>query len=212
MSETESARPPLVVGLTGGVASGKSVVAGMFGRFGTTVIDTDVIAREVVALGEPGLSAVTDEFGTEVLLPSGELNRPALRKRIFADESARRRLESLLHPLIHTRTRARLAQVATPYAIVAVPLLVETQFDALVDRVLVVDSPKSLQLERLMQRDAIPREEALAMIRAQADRVTRLRTADDVIDNSGSLESTRHQVEQLHRRYLELAALRRRRI
>lgn len=211
MSEPESALPRLVVGLTGGVASGKSVVAGMFVKLGATLIDTDVIAREVVALGEPGLAAVANAFGPEVLLPSGELNRPALRKRVFADEAERHRLESLLHPLIRARTRARLAEVTTPYALVAVPLLVETQFGALVDRVLVIDCPEPVQLERLMRRDAMPREEALAMVRAQADRATRLRAAHDIVDNSGPLDATRRQVEQLHRRYLELAALRARR-
>jgi dephospho-CoA kinase len=208
MSDNVSVGPRLVVGLTGGIASGKSLVGAMFVKLGATLIDTDVVAREVVALGEPGLAAVSAEFGPGVLLPSGELNRPALRSLAFADDAKRRQLEAILHPLIRSRTRAKLAELTTPYALVAVPLLVETSFGELVDRVLVVDSPEAAQLERLIRRDAIPRAEALAMLRAQVDRATRLRAAHDVIDNSGTPEATRRQVELLHRRYLDLAAQR----
>jgi dephospho-CoA kinase len=204
----ESVGPRLVVGLTGGIATGKSLVGAMFVKLGAALIDTDVVAREVVARGEPGLAAVTAEFGPDVLLPSGELNRPALRKWVFADEAKRRRLEEILHPLIHARTRAKLEEIEAPYALVAVPLLVETNFGELVDRILVVDAPESAQLERLMRRDAIPRAEALEMLRAQVDRATRLKVAHDVIDNSGTTDATRRQVESLHRRYLELAAQR----
>jgi dephospho-CoA kinase len=206
MANQAGARPGLVVGLTGGIASGKSVVAAMFVALGAGLVDTDVIAREVVAPGEPGLKAVRDAFGAAILLPSGDLDRPALRSLVFADAAKRQRLESLLHPLIRARTLRKLEEIGTPYAIVAVPLLVETNFGRLVDRVLVVDCPEHLQLERLMRRDALPRAEALAMIRAQADSATRLKVAHDVIDNSGTREATRSQVEQLNRRYLELAA------
>ena len=208
MIENPSARPRLIVGLTGGIASGKSLVGAMFVKLGASLIDTDVVAREVVALGEPGLAAVAAEFGPSVLLPSGELNRPALRSLVFADDAKRRQLEAILHPLIRNRTRAKLAALTAPYALVAVPLLVETSFDELVDRILVVDSPEAAQLERLMRRDAIPRAEAQAMLRAQADRATRLRAAHDVIDNSGTPEATRRQVELLHRCYLDLSAQR----
>ena len=204
----ESVAPRLVVGLTGGIASGKSLVGAMFLKLGAALIDTDVVAREVVERGEPGLAAVGAEFGPGVLLPSGELNRPALRSLVFADETKRRRLEEILHPLIHARTRATLAKIEAPYALVAVPLLIETNFGELVDRILVVDAPESAQLERLMRRDAIPKAEALAMIRAQVDRATRLQAAHDVIDNSGTPEATRRQVELAHRRYLDLAAQR----
>ena len=208
MIENPSARPRLIVGLTGGIASGKSLVGSMFVKLGASLIDTDVVAREVVALGEPGLAAVAAEFGPSVLLPSGELNRPALRSLVFADDAKRRQLEAILHPLIRSRTRAKLAALTAPYALVAVPLLVETSFDELADRILVVDSPEAAQLERLMRRDGIPREEAQAMLRAQADRATRLQAAHDVIDNSGTPEATRRQVELLHRRYLDLSAQR----
>jgi len=208
MTNNANVGPRLIVGLTGGIASGKSLVGAMFVKLGASLIDTDVVAREVVAHGEPGLAAVSAEFGPGVLLPSGELNRPALRSLAFADDAKRRQLEAILHPLIRSRTRAKLADLEAPYALVAVPLLVETSFGELVDRVLVVDSPEAAQLERLVRRDAIPRAEAQAMVRAQVDRATRLRAAHDVIDNSGTPEATRRQVELLHRRYLELAAQR----
>jgi dephospho-CoA kinase len=201
-------RAQLTIGLTGGIASGKSAVATMFVELGAGLVDTDVIAREVVAPGEPGFAAVLQAFGRSVLDKSGELNRAALRSIVFADPARRRELEALLHPLIRARTRQKLAELHTPYAIVAVPLLVETQFGELVDRVLVVDCPEQTQLERLMKRDALPRSEALSMLAAQVDRATRLRAAHDVIDNSGSREATRMQVAQLHRRYLDLATQR----
>lgn len=208
MADDASVGPRLIVGLTGGIASGKSLVGAMFVKLGASLVDTDVVAREVVARGEPGLGAVSAEFGPSILLPSGELDRAALRSLVFADEAKRQRLESILHPLIRARTRAKLQELAAPYALVAVPLLVETSFGELVDRILVVDCPESAQLERLMRRDAIPRMEALAMLRAQVERGTRLRAAHDVIDNSGTLEATRRQVELLHRRYLDLAVQR----
>jgi dephospho-CoA kinase len=208
MADDTKLGPRLVVGLTGGIASGKSLVGAMFVKLGAALVDTDVVAREVVALGEPGLAAVTAEFGRAVLLPSGELNRPALRSLVFADDAKRLALESILHPLIRSRTRAKLAELEAPYALVAVPLLVETSFGELVERILVVDCPESMQLERLMRRDAIPKPEALAMVRAQVDRATRLKAAHDVVDNSGTPDATRRQVEILHRRYLDLAAQR----
>ena len=211
MADSEGVGPRLIVGLTGGIASGKSLVGAMFVKLGASLIDTDVVAREVVAAGQPGLAAVAAEFGRTVLLPTGELDRRALRSQVFADEAKRHTLEALLHPLIRARTRAKLAELAeltAPYALVAVPLLVETSFGEIVDRILVVDCPESLQLERLMRRDAIPKPEALAMLRAQTDRATRLKAAHDVIDNSGAPDATLRQVDVLHRRYLDLAAQR----
>lgn len=194
------------VGLTGGVASGKSLVARQFVRLGAQLIDTDEIAREVVAPGEPGLAAIREEFGAGVLTAAGELDRRALRKLVFDDADKRRRLETLLHPSIRARTLERLETATGPYAIVAVPLLVETDFGSLVDRVLVVDAPEEAQLERLMRRDGLPRAEAAAMIAAQAKRAVRLAAAHDVIDNGGDERATLVQVERLHRLYLELAS------
>lgn len=207
---TDDPAPPsphaLKVGLTGGIASGKSLIAGMFAKLGAELVDADQIAREVVAPDEPALEALRAAFGPAVMTARGELDRAALRKLIFADPDKRRALDGLLHPTIRERLLARLALVRRPYAIVAVPLLVETDFASLVDRIAVVDCPEPLQLERLMRRDGIPRPEAAAMIATQADRATRLRAAHDVIDNSGDLEHTRRQVAQLHQRYVELAS------
>jgi dephospho-CoA kinase len=208
MPDDATLGPRLLVGLTGGIASGKSLVGAMFVKLGAALVDTDVIAREVVAPGEPGLTAVAAAFGPAVLLASGEINRPALRALVFEDGAKRLALEAILHPLIRARTRAQLAALTTPYALVAVPLLVETSFKDLVDRILVVDCPEATQLERLMRRDGIPRAEALAMLRAQADRAARLKAAHDVIDNSGTPEAARRQVAQFHGRYLGLAAQR----
>ncbi|HEX5049260.1 MAG TPA: dephospho-CoA kinase [Gammaproteobacteria bacterium] len=206
-SSTPASAPRIFsVGLTGGVASGKSLVARQFVRLGAQLIDTDEIAREVVAPGEPGLAAIREEFGAGVLTAAGELDRRALRKLVFDDADKRRRLETLLHPSIRARTLARLEAATGPYAIVAVPLLVETDFGALVDRVLVVDAPEEAQLERLMRRDGLPRAEAAAMIAAQSKRATRLAAAHDVIDNGGDERATLVQVERLHRLYLELAS------
>src|SRR5690606_38933494 len=149
-------------------------------------------------------AAIRDEFGQDVLTQDGRLDRRKLRSIIFANDDKRRRLESILHPLIRKRLLARLSTIDAPYVIIAVPLLIETNFTELVDRILVVDVPVELQIERLMARDNISRDQAEAMIAAQAPRETRLAHADDVIDNSGSLDSTRAQVEALHRRYLQL--------
>lgn len=195
----------LKVGLTGGIASGKTLVADMFVKLGAALVDTDVIAREVVAPGEPGLDAVRRIFGPSVMTPTGELNRAVMRSVIFRDAAKRRHLEEILHPLIRERALRKLQQVEGPYALVAVPLLVETGFGGLVDRVVVIDAPAATQHERLTKRDGIPRDEATAMIEAQTDRASRLQAADDVIDNSGTIEATRRQVERLHHRYLELA-------
>ena len=197
----------LKIGLTGGVASGKSVVADVFQTLGAPLIDTDVLAREVVEPGAVGLAAIRDEFGQDVLTQDGRLDRRKLRSIIFANDDKRRRLESILHPLIRKRLLARLSSIDAPYVIIAVPLLIETNFTELVDRVLVVDVPVEKQIERLMARDNISRDQAKAMIAAQAPRETRLAHADDIIDNSGSLDSTRAQVEALHRRYLQLATV-----
>lgn len=189
------------VGLTGGIASGKTAVADVFDSLGAGIVDTDRVAREVVAPGQPGLEAVRDEFGEGVILASGKLDRRALRSVVFADPQARRRLESLLHPLIRARTMEALEQVQAPYAVAVVPLLVETGFGELVDRVAVVDCPRAIRLERLMVRDGMDREQAESMLNAQVDHQTRLAAADDVIDNGGSWSSTRRQVQRLHALY-----------
>jgi dephospho-CoA kinase len=178
----------------------------MFAELGAGIVDTDVIARELVARTEPGLEAIIAEFGTAVLLETGELDRAALRRIVFSDPERRRALEAILHPLIRARTRQQLEALDAPYTIVVVPLLLETGFDTLVERIVVVDCPEEQQLERLCRRDGVSQQDARAMLQAQTDRQTRLARADDVVDNSGSLASTRAQVETLHARYLEIAA------
>ena len=193
------------VGLTGGIASGKTLVANTFAELGAGIVDTDQVARDVVAPGQPGLEAVRREFGAGVIRASGELDRAALRRVVFADPAARRTLESLLHPLIRARTQDLLGQLRTPYAVAVVPLLVETGFGELVDRVAVVDCPREIQLRRLMDRDGIELRQAESMLSAQANRRARLAVADDIIDNGESHESTRRQVQRLHALYGQLS-------
>ena len=197
--------PQLTIGLTGGIASGKSFVATEFENLGITVVDTDIVAREVVEPGTPGLAAVEQAFGAEIIGPDGSLDRRHLRTLVFASPERKRTLEALLHPLIRVETLKQLESATGPYAMVVVPLLVETGFGAIVDRVLVVDCPVETQLSRLMERDAHTRDEAQRIINQQAGRDDRLRAADDVIDNDGSLDATRAQVKKLHEQYLTLA-------
>ena len=191
----------LRVGLTGGIASGKTAVANVFSGLGAGVIDTDHLAREVVAPGEPGLGAVREAFGSRVISNSGKLDRRALRTLVFANPEDRRRLEAILHPLIRGRASEKLDQLDAPYALVVVPLLFETGFETLVDRVAVVDCPRNVQLERLRERDGVDEAEAEAMLSAQANRETRLARANDVIDNSGDWERTRERVRELNAQY-----------
>ena len=194
----------LRVGLTGGIASGKTTVADQFAGLGAGVVDTDRVARDVVRPGEAGLAAVVEAFGPGILSASGELDRRTLRAVVFADPGQRRRLEALLHPLIRARTLQQLDRLSAPYAVVVVPLLLETGFGSLVDRVVVVDCARETQLARLLARDGIDPAQAEAMLNAQLDRQTRLAGADDVIDNGGDPARTRERVRTLHARYIEL--------
>ena len=196
------------VGLTGGIASGKSTVARRFAARGVPVIDADEVARELVAPGEPTLAAVVRRFGPGVLRADGSLDRRALRSQVFASSDARRDLEAILHPPIRA-TMERLAGSAQgPYVILSIPLLVEGgDARSRVDRILVVDTTEEEQLARLQARDGSSREEARAMLAAQASRAVRLALADDVLDNSADLATLDTRVEALHRRYLALAAV-----
>lgn len=195
-------RGPLRIGLTGGIASGKSTVANLFAALGATIVDTDLLSREVVAPGSPLLRQITDRFGMAVQDGDGSLNRQELRKRIFEDPEQRKWLEALLHPAIRKLTDERSAAATGPYVIVAIPLLVETGGASRFDRVLVVDCDPEVQLARLMARDGSTREEALRMLAAQASREARLAVAHDVIRNDGDLTHLRDQVEELHRQYV----------
>ena len=197
------------VALTGGIASGKSEVECRFRALGVHVADADVAAREVVAPGTPGLAEVVQAFGPGALGPDGAMDRAAMRRRVFADEAARRRLEAIIHPRVRAALRADCEAARGPYAIAAIPLFVEAGAEAYapwVDRVLVVDVPVEVQLERLLRRDGIDEALAWRMIRAQATRAERLAVADDVIRNDGPLEALDAEVARLHGQYLGLAA------
>ena len=199
-------RPPLRVALTGGIASGKSTVANLFAARGVPVIDTDVIAREVVEPGTPALAAVVEAFGPEVLGADGRLDRRRMRERIFGDAAARRRLEGILHPAIRAEMARRSLAAGGPYQVLVIPLLAEGGRRDHVDRVLLVDVPEELQVERLMRRDGVSREQAAASLGAQAGRAARLAIADDVILNTGRADDLDHEVTALDGKYRKLAA------
>ena len=192
----------LRIALTGGIASGKSTAAGLFRELGVPVVDTDRIAREVVMPGSRGLKALVEVFGDDIVEPGGELDRARLRERIFADSRARKMVNSTLHPLILEETERVLAGMQAPYAIVEIPLLVETGLVDQFDRILVVDVPEAIQIERLVARDGMTEVKAKAVLEAQASRDTRLQHATDVIDNTGEMDSLARQVKTLHERFL----------
>lgn len=193
------------IALTGGIASGKSTVAAAFERRGITVIDSDQLAREVVAPGTPGFTAVTARFGADVIAADGSLDRRALRAIVFTDPAARRDLEAITHPRIRAAMAERAAASGGPYQIFMIPLLAEGGRAAEFDRVLVVDCPEDLQLQRVMARDQTDAASARAILAAQASRAARLAIADDVIVNDGDRSALETQVETLHRRYSEAA-------
>jgi dephospho-CoA kinase len=203
-------RRPLRIGLTGGIASGKSTVADLFADKGIPVIDTDVIAREVVKRGEPALAEIVTLFGPEILDAAGRLRRRRLRDLVFADDARRKALEAILHPRIREAAVRQADSALGPYQIIVVPLLAESPIRTLMDRILVVDCSEKVQLERLQARDSEGVAQAKRMIAAQASREERLAIADDIIVNDGSVDETARQVDTLHGRYLELAATDRR--
>lgn len=195
----------LRVGLTGGIASGKSTVANMFAELGAEIIDTDVIAREVVAAGQPALAEIREAFGDEVLTDAGTLDRAAMRRIIFADSERRARLEAILHPRIREETIRQAESGDGPYQVIVVPLLTASPLRGLVDRILVVDCTEETQIRRLLARDAETIGQAQRILEAQASRGERLAIADDVVQNDGEIEATRAQVLALHEIYESLA-------
>lgn len=196
---------PLRIGLTGGIASGKTAVANIFAEMGAAIIDTDLIARAVVQPGEPALERLRHEFGSQIIQVGGDLDRAALRKIVFSDDEKRIRLEQILHPLIQQET-IRQAELATgDYQVIVVPLLLESPLRDFVDRILVVDCAESTQIERLISRDSESEEQARRILAAQASREDRLAIADDIVRNDGSLARTRQQVENLHTIYQQLS-------
>jgi len=197
---------PLHVGLTGGVASGKTTVSLLFGALGVPVIDADQVARDVVAPGTRLLAQVFENFGPELRRADGSLDRSALRRLVFTDTRSRRQLEALLHPAIRVRTELLAAKAGGAYQIHVIPLLVETHAGSQYERVLLVDCPESLQLARLRARDGGDAQQAQLMLSSQASRAARLAAADDVILNDGEPADLKPKVAALHQKYLALAA------
>ena len=194
-----------VVGLTGGIGSGKSAAAEEFARLGATVVDTDAIAHELTGPGGAAIAGVEREFGRAFIDATGAMDRKKMRDRVFADPAAKKALEALLHPLIRDESRRRIERARGVYVIHVVPLLIESpDYRSRVDRVLVIDAPEELQVERVRLRSGHSEAEVRTIVSAQATRAQRLAAADDVIENRGTIDALREQVAALHRKYLEL--------
>jgi dephospho-CoA kinase len=194
-----------VIGLTGGIGSGKSAAAQAFADLGVAVVDTDAIAHELTQPGGRAIPAIRQTFGDEFVLPSGAMNRERMREHVFADSAARKALENQLHPMIREESARQIAAAASPYVVHVVPLLVESpDYRKRVDRVLVIDCPVAIQVERVKSR-GLPESQIRAIIGSQASRQARLAAADDVIENSGTLEVMRAHVAQLHAQYVDLS-------
>ena len=197
---------PFCVGLTGGIASGKSSVAALFEELGAAVVDTDAIAHELTRPGTAAMTAIRNDFGPTYVAADGGLERAKMRQLVFSDPAAKAKLEAILHPLIREQAQARIVAAQQPYVIVVVPLLVETDaYRDLIGRILVVDCAEELQVARAMQRSQLTEGEVRAILAAQLPRAERLGRADDVIDNNGSIEALRQQTQKLHAKYLALA-------
>ncbi|RUO41762.1 dephospho-CoA kinase [Pseudidiomarina aestuarii] len=192
-----------VVGVTGGIGSGKTTVTNLFQTHGIDVVDADVIARSIFQPGSDALLHVQERFGDRALLETGELNRAWLRERVFTHPEDKAWLNQLTHPLIREQILAALKQAQSPYVILSAPLLVENKLTALCDRVLVVDVTEAMQIERTRQRDDVSAQQVSAIMQAQASRIERLQAADDVLDNNGTPEALVEPVERLHRFYLQ---------
>lgn len=203
---------PFCVGLTGGIASGKSSAATLFEELGAAVVDTDVIAHELTQPGAGAMAEIRRVFGAAFVAPDGSLERAKMRRLVFNDPDAKAKLEGMLHPLIREQARARIVAAQQPYVIVVVPLLIETDaYSDLIQRVLVVDCSEEQQVARAMQRSQLKESEVRTILAAQLPRAERLKRADDVIDNDGGIEALRQQIHALHARYLALAQAARKR-
>ena len=198
--------PVYCIGLTGGIGSGKSAVSGRFAAHGITIVDTDQIARALTQPGGKAMRAIRETFGDSVIDAAGRLNRVAMREKIFADTRLKQQLESILHPLIRDESNRQCLAATSPYVIMDVPLLAESEpFRRRCHRICVVDCPEALQIARVMQRNGLSEQQVRAIIAHQATRQTRLGMADDVIDNQSSLSHLEAQVDLLHQKYLSLA-------
>lgn len=196
----------LIIGLTGGIGSGKTTVANLFADLGTPIIDTDVIARELVTPGQSALAEITSLFGTTILNSDGFLNRGELRQQVFSEPDKRKQLEAILHPRIRREVKQRLSSINAAYCLVVVPLLVETNYQYLIQRILVVDSPEELQIKRTIARDNNTEDNVRAIMATQAKRKTRLEKADDILLNDDDTDALKQKVELLHRYYLDTAS------
>ena len=194
-----------IVGLTGGIGSGKTTVANLFAAEGITLVDADIVAREVVAPGSKGLEAIVTHFGAEILTPEGELDRAKLRQRIFSHPEEREWLNQLLHPMIRQEMLAQVEKATSAYVIMVVPLLFENGLDRLVNRTLVVDISPELQINRTVKRDNVDASQVNNIISSQCSRSEKLARADDIIDNQGEISTLKREVPALHQRYLQLS-------
>lgn len=198
--------PPYIVALTGGIASGKTLVSNEFARLGVPVIDTDVIAHEIVEPGQPALQKIKQIFGEQIIDENGSLRRSKLRALIFSDPDARQKLESILHPRIREEVNRAITELTTDYCILVIPLLVDRADYPNVDRILVVDVEPETQITRLIARDNCSRKQAIQALEAQASRAQRLKIADDVLENSDSPGTALAKVASLHEKYLNMSA------
>lgn len=194
-----------VVGLTGGIGSGKTAATDYLTTLGVTIVDADLASRVVVEPGKPALKAIAERFGDHVIAEDGALDRRALREIVFADPDALKALEGITHPAIGQELRNQIAASKSPYTVLVSPLLFETSQKDLVHRTLVIDAPAELQVKRTMARDHVPEEQVAAIMKAQLERTKRLDQADDVVENHGSLEKLHGELDVLHKLYLELA-------
>ncbi|MBU2115168.1 MAG: dephospho-CoA kinase [Gammaproteobacteria bacterium] len=194
-----------IVGLTGGIGCGKSTVTALFAKLGVQHVDADLVAREVVMPGTACFDAICEQFGNNVITESGTLDRAALRQRIFTNNTDKLWLEQLLHPAIRTELLQQLAALLSPYVLLVAPLLLENALDKYVHRVLVIDLPEALQLQRAMARDNADQQQIQAIMAAQITRAARLERADDIINNDSTVAALQAQVNRLHRFYLQQA-------
>ncbi|MCG9552419.1 dephospho-CoA kinase [Vibrio sp. Isolate31] len=198
----------IIIGLSGGIASGKTTVANLFNEhFGIDIVDADIVAREVVALGSEGLKRITEHFGEAILLEDGTLNRSKLRELIFSDPKEKQWLNDLLHPMIRDKIDSDLSKVTSPYGLLVAPLLVENQMQGMTDRVLIVDVPTEVQIERTMNRDNVSREQVASILKSQASREQRLAVADDVINNHTINQELLPKITDLHKKYLAISTV-----
>ena len=195
-----------IIGLTGGIASGKTTVADLFQEhFNIDIVDADIVAREVVAVGSDGLRQITEHFGEAILLEDGTLNRAKLREQIFSNPEDKAWLNALLHPMIRHKIEEGLTNIRSPYGLLVAPLLIENQMQGMADRVLIVDVPTEVQIQRTMNRDNVSEEQVKAILKSQASREQRLAIADDVIKNHTKNQDLLPQITDLHQKYLAIS-------